>query len=207
MVHMYTSCVDFGIPSHVYVGNRDDAILKYHYGYPKVQPLCVIAYFQARDGLERLKCQLWVGGNYTEKNCKSNNIHSCNTYLWCYSAEGSEGYVAFYFEDYGDKRPYRLHIEGHSGEQETYTLSTTFHLGIGVLTMPQRLFLTTFSQPPSPPVGYTWLMMGSQYKGTPLLLSGVEQEHWTTWVITSSTCVELTVKIHNHVRLFQLCLA
>ena len=78
--HVHFSCVEFGIPSHVYVGNRDDAILKYHYGYPKVQPLCVIAYFQARDSLERLKCQLWVGGNYTEKNCKSYNIHSCNTY-------------------------------------------------------------------------------------------------------------------------------
>ena len=55
----------------IYVGgNSLDPILRYHYGYPKVQPLSVIAYFQARYDLKLEMCKLWVGGKYSEKNCE-----------------------------------------------------------------------------------------------------------------------------------------
>ena len=51
-------------------GNRLDPILRYDYGYRKVQPLSVIAYFQARHDLKLEMCKLWVGGKYSEKNCE-----------------------------------------------------------------------------------------------------------------------------------------
>lgn len=42
---------------------------------------------------------------------------------------GSDGYIEFYFLNFGDERPHTLMIEGNLEEQtEPYTLSTTFHL-------------------------------------------------------------------------------
>ena len=51
------------------IGNDDHAILAYQYGYPKIQPYCVVALFEAHDDLILNMCQLWVADQYTEKNC------------------------------------------------------------------------------------------------------------------------------------------
>lgn len=112
--------------------NGLDAVLKYQYGYPEVHPLCVVGYFETSDDLQLQTCKLIVAGEqHSEQNCMHVNVEQKLSYLLNKNiAPGSNGYVAFYFEDYGEEREHILLIEGHlNEEQESFTLSTKFHLG------------------------------------------------------------------------------
>ena len=109
-------------------GHGSDKLLRYHYGYPQVHPLCVIAYFQVQHDLKLEKCKLKVGGTYRERNCMS-LVGSELSDMKIYIITGSDGYIAFYFEHFGDDRPHTLIIEGDLEEQrEPYMLTTVFHL-------------------------------------------------------------------------------